>query len=69
MKGCPAPRCPPLVKPKDSQLTTMPWATAAVPSSSSFLALHLLHRPKSYTALGCPTSVYYRASDGVELVL
>ena len=56
MKGCPAPKCPPQVKPKDSQLTTMP-ATAAMPSSSSFLSLDLLHPSKSYTALGCPTSV------------
>ena len=67
MKGCP--QVSPLVKHKDSQLTTMPWATGAMPSSSSFLALHLLHRPRSYTALGCPTSVCHPAADGVELVL
>ena len=60
---------PPLAKPKDSQLTTMPWATAAMPSSSSFLALGLLHPSKSYTALGCPASVCHPAADGVELVL
>ena len=68
MKGYQAPKCPPQVKPKDSQLTTMP-ATAAMPSSSSFLSLDLLHPSQSYTALGCPTSVCHPAANGVELVL